>query len=178
MYFATAFVALLASTFAVASPGGAPGYGKSTSTKPSKSYKTECSTKTIETYSYTTIPKTILETKTVWVPVTKTKEVPTYFLSTCYETKTKVKEEKKSKIVKKPYTKVFYYTSTQYYEVPYTFYSTETEVKKIPTKTESSYVTKTESKSVCTETEYKTEKEKCYETSTYCTTKTAGSYGW
>jgi len=167
MHFATTFLALIAATFVTASPGGY--------SQPPK-YTTSCSTKTWVETSTKVKPYTHFETKTIYVPVTYTKTVPTKVKTTCYETKTFTKEKKTSTVIVKPYTKVFYETSTKYFEVPYKVTKTETEVKYVPTKTTIPYVTKKAEKSTKTDVEYSTEYIKSTESKSYCSTKSLGGY--
>lgn len=105
MFFSTAVIALLASTFATASPGGGGygggGYGHKGTTV--------CKTSSWVSTSTSVKPTTIYETTTKYVPSTTTYYVPSTTCKTLYKTETKswVKSSTSKTVSRK---KAFHYT--------------------------------------------------------------------
>jgi len=147
--------------------------------------KTTCSTYCITTTTCGTKETVETYTKTVWVPVTKTKEWPETITKAYPKTevdyKTKDITETKWKTVKKvkPVTswKTYYdkepYVTTICETIPYT--KVITLYKTYVTESPKVYVTKTESKEICSTTEWKPYTSTIVKTETKCTT--LGGYG-
>jgi hypothetical protein len=127
-------VALLAwNSLVAAFPGGNDNQYNNNNWKQDKK-ETKCETKYVTHTQVITKPVSIVETKTIHIPVTKVDFEHRVDKTTFFKTEVKT-EQRKTQIVKTfPVTTVVFVTKTIEQEVPFFITKVESQVKEIPTK--------------------------------------------